>query len=365
MQAPTLPPPATRRLARWALRAGAALGALAGLLAVVLLLLEWRPPAEEATPVLGGGSVPLPPAAELRLLTWNLGYAGLDREADFFMDGGRQSRAASRARVEENLAGLTAFLRARPADALLLQEVDSPSSRSFEVDQVDALAAALPHHHLARALNYRVAWVPAPLWRPMGRVESGLVSLTRQRPLLARRRQLPGDFGWPVRVFQLKRCVHEVRLAGSDGRPWTLLHIHLATFDRGGALRREQLDFLRGLMQRRHAEGHHVIVGGDWNHAFPGLAERAFPAREPTPDWFQRVPEGWTPAGWSWAFDPAVPSLRAVGGPYRPGDTFLTSVDGFLLGPDVEPVEVRAHDLGFRHSDHNPVELHARLRPAR
>jgi endonuclease/exonuclease/phosphatase family metal-dependent hydrolase len=365
MQAPAPRASIARRLARWALRVGAALLGLVVLLLVVLLLLEWRPPVEEDTPIQGGpASQPLP-TAELRLLSWNLGYAGLDREADFFVDGGTQSRAASRARVEENLAGLTAFLRAHPADALLLQEVDSPSSRSFDVDEVAALGAALPGHHLARAPNYRAAWVPVPLTRPLGRVESGLVTLTRARPSLARRLQLPGDFPWPVRVFQLKRCVHEVRLPAADGHPWAILHVHLATFDRGGALRRQQMDFLRALMQRRYAEGQHVIVGGDWNQAFPGLSERAFPASDPTPDWYQRVPDGWTPSGWTWAFDPRTPSLRAVSASYRPGQTFLTSVDGFLLGPDVALESVRVHDLGFRHSDHNPVELAVRLRAAR
>jgi endonuclease/exonuclease/phosphatase family metal-dependent hydrolase len=354
--------PGTMR--RWLARAVLGLLALGGLLLGGLVWLEWRPDALQETPVVAGSPDAPPAGAELRLLTWNLGYAGLDASADFFMDGGLQSRARDRATVELNLEGALAFLLAHPADALLLQEVDSPSSRSHQVDQVELLARALPQLYLTRALNYRAAWVPAPLFAPMGRVESGLVTLTRARPSVAVRRQLPGDFAWPVRVFQLKRCVHEVRLPAPDGKAWVLLHHHLATFDQAGRIRREQMTFLRALMLELAGLGHHVVVGGDWNQAFPGLHAGSFSGEEPVPDWYQEIPADWTPPGFTWAFDREVPSLRSTRTPYRPGHTFRTSVDGFLLGPGVELESVRTHDLGFAHSDHNPVEVRVRLEPS-
>jgi hypothetical protein len=42
----------------------------------------------------------------LTLLTWNLGYAGLDRYTDFFMDGGRMSHPRSKKSVQENLEAI-------------------------------------------------------------------------------------------------------------------------------------------------------------------------------------------------------------------------------------------------------------------
>jgi hypothetical protein len=80
------------------------------------------------------------------------------------------------------------------------------------------------------------------------------------------------------------------------------------------------------------------------------------------PGWFQRAPEAWTPPGFHWAFDPAVPSLRATDRPYAPGETFLTTVDGFLLGPDVALLSVRTEDLGFGPSDHHPVTMEVELK---
>lgn len=353
------------RITRWLARLG--LGLL-GLLLValgLLLMLEWRPDDRMPTPVAPGHEAPAePPAAgaELSLLSWNLGYAGLDRGADFFMDGGAQVRPRSRGRVERNLRQLAVWLAAHPAAVVLLQEVDFDAARSFGMDQARVIAAALPAHFRARALNFRVAYIPYPLRRPLGKVHSGLLSLSRPRPSGALRLQLPGDYAWPVRVFHLKRCIHQLRLAAPDGHDWVLLHLHLSAFDRDGRLRAAQMAFLKQHMLRLAAAGHHVVVGGDWNHAPPGLAPDQFGPAGRRPDWFQQVPAGWTPPGWRWAWDADTPSLRATDAPYRPGETFTTTVDAFLLGPDVELLAVECADLGFAHSDHNPVLARVRLR---
>ena len=66
----------------------ALLGLLLVILLGVLLLFEWRPEPMMETPVMGRGTPPEQPPATLSLLSWNIGYAGLSKEADFFMDGG-------------------------------------------------------------------------------------------------------------------------------------------------------------------------------------------------------------------------------------------------------------------------------------
>ena len=351
---------------RWLARLGLAVLALVIALVGILLMIEWRPDPLEDTPVQPGRDTPAqPPAAgaELGLVSWNLGYAGLDAKADFFMDGGKQVRPPDRDRVEANLEAMATWLAGQPADVVLLQEVDFDSSRTWGMDQSRVIGAALPTHFQARALNFKVAYVPYPLSEPLGRMNSGLVSLTRARPGKATRHQLPGDYAWPVRVFHLKRCLHELRLPAPDGKDWVLLHLHLSAFDKGGELRTQQMDYLRRLMQLLYAEGHHVIVAGDWNHAPPGLAVDHFPHTAETPFWLQQVPAGWTPKGWTWAWDPQVPSLRATDAPFQPGRSFLTTVDSLLLGPDVELVQVETVDLGFAHTDHQPVVARVRLKP--
>jgi endonuclease/exonuclease/phosphatase family metal-dependent hydrolase len=327
---------------------------------LVLLAIEWRPAPVLDTPVEGRAAQDSP-AASLRLLTWNIGYAGLDDGADFFMDGGRMVRPPSAERVRQNLAGIREVLRRHAGfDLLLLQEVDRDSSRTFGIDEAKEIAADLPGFAWSFAPNYRSPWVPWPLLRPIGRVESGLLSLSRRPVSSARRLQLPGAFPWPVRVFHLKRCLHELRLPAGDGRDWVVVNLHLSTFDRDGRLRRQEMAYLRERLIRLAQDGAYVIAAGDFNQVFPGVDEARFGHADPVPDWRIAVDPDWLPPGFRWAFDGERPSLRAVNRPWRPGQNFVTVIDGFLLGPGVEAAEVRTLDLGFRHSDHHPVLLEAR-----
>lgn len=56
------------------------------------------------------------PGDEVSILSWNIGYAGLGEESDFFMDGGKQTRAPSKAIVEKNMDGIVETVQsmARP-----------------------------------------------------------------------------------------------------------------------------------------------------------------------------------------------------------------------------------------------------------
>ena len=67
-----------------------ALLALGALGITALVLTEWTPPADETYRVIGGTAGPL--GSTVKLLTWNVGYAAMDRETDFFMDGGKLSQ---------------------------------------------------------------------------------------------------------------------------------------------------------------------------------------------------------------------------------------------------------------------------------
>lgn len=79
--------------------AGMVLLFLAGILLLALIWLtirEYRPEAEETLAVPSGTETPAP-GSSLEILTFNTGYAGLDKTQDFFMDGGfRCSRTAGR-----------------------------------------------------------------------------------------------------------------------------------------------------------------------------------------------------------------------------------------------------------------------------
>ncbi len=355
---------ASRRPAwKTVLRAAAlVLAAFALLLGAVVLwaqLTAWfPPPTERLSPIAGSpGSFPAGPSS-LRIVTWNIGYAGLDKDTDFVMDGGRMSHPRSRQAVEENLAFVVQTLGGFEPDIAFVQEVDHDSARTWHIDERAALAARFPSHQLWYATNFRSPFVPFPASSPLASVESGIVTLTRFAAASGTRYQLPGTQPWPERLFQLKRCGMLVRLPSPvPGRDWCLLNVHLSAFD-DGSQRAQELGFVKELATSLYAQGHYVVVGGDWNSVFPGVAlDRFQPWVTADKDlfWVRRIPDGWTPQGWSWAYDAGEPSVRTDEKPYRPNQNYRTIIDGFLLSPNVRLVSVKTSNLQFGHSDHEPV----------
>jgi endonuclease/exonuclease/phosphatase family metal-dependent hydrolase len=317
---------------------------------------DYRPAAETGLEVRNNPAAMLQRGVPLTLLTFNIGYAGMDAGADFFMDGGRGSRGSSLEKTRANLRAIGAFLSATDPDLVMLQEVDLRATRSYRVDERRELVSRLPGHGAVFAVNYKVPWVPVPLTRPMGAVHSGLLTMSRFHVRTALRRRLPGSEGWPRQLAELDRCLAECRLPLRGGGELVLMHLHLSVFDRGGWIRRRQLDFLRRRLLQEQRRGSHVVAGGDWNHGLPGSDPRRFRSTMKRPGWYRDLPAGFAPTGFSWVLDPSRPTIRASSTPYRPAESFVAVIDGFLVSDNIEVRRAAVHDLGFVHSDHNPVQ---------
>jgi endonuclease/exonuclease/phosphatase family metal-dependent hydrolase len=287
--------------------------------------------------------------------TFNIGYGGLDKDQDFFMDGGTGSRGESAERVRENMDEIIRFLRNNSSSVVLLQEVDVKATRSYSLNQVEEILSGLSEYSSVFAYNYRVPWVPVPVVKPMGAVQSGLLILSEYKLEDAHRYQLPGSEKWPVQLAELDRCFIETRIAVDEDRELVLLNVHLSAYDKGGLIRKQQLSFLKNYLEAEHEKGNYIIVGGDYNHQVPGTDSALFPTAEQWPDWLQTIPEDFLPAGFKWVADKHVASNRTIAQAYVKGENFLSVIDGFLVSPGVEVLGVMGHDLGFENSDHNPV----------
>jgi hypothetical protein len=55
-------------------------------------LTDYRPGISEVLPNLNSTPDTLPDSAAINLLIWNIGYCGLDKQMDFFYDGGTKVR---------------------------------------------------------------------------------------------------------------------------------------------------------------------------------------------------------------------------------------------------------------------------------
>ena len=99
------------------------------ILLVFLTVAEYRPQPVEEVAVTGTSGAPID--GHVRVLTFNIGYAGLGKDQDFFMDGGGMVRPDSKADVEKNLSGIGSTLAGHPADVVFIQEADVGSHRSY------------------------------------------------------------------------------------------------------------------------------------------------------------------------------------------------------------------------------------------
>lgn len=325
-----------------------------------LSLTEFRPAAQEELPLLtDDAKEDLQPGDSLSILCWNIGYCGLGAESDFFMDGGKDTRSADKDTVLRYLDGIHTVTSSAEYDLVMLQEVDQDSMRSYSVNQVEKLASG----DSVFALNYSCNFVPFPM-PPIGKVHSGLLTISDYDISSAERISLPCPFSWPVRLANLKRglLISRLPIEGSDAQ-LVLVNLHLEAYDSGEgkiAQTRQLTEYIRS----EYEKGNYVIAAGDFNQVFPGtLAIYPNTHRE---NWeVGALKRSDLPEGFFYAFDQHTPTCRLLNQPYDPADTTGTQyyvIDGYILSPNLQLEDVETLDLGFANSDHNPVQLKVRLK---
>lgn len=297
----------------------------------------------------------------IKILTWNIGYGGLGKNADFFMDGGVSSRPSKKKEVEENLNGIVFILHEVDADILMIQEVDKNSTRTFKIDESAILSEVYQNFESWYAVNFRVFFVPSPILNPIGTVDSGLLTVSGfSSEKSAERISLPVDNSLPLRFFNLKRCMLVLRYKiDKTEKDFVLINIHLSAYE-NETLKAEQLDLVKKFIVDEYSKGNSVVVGGDWNHILPGIKKGTFgkyTTDEQYLGWAAEMPENWTPTGWKWAFDKKIPTVRNNESAYTPGKNFVTVIDGFLVSPDINIESIFTINTGFEYSDHQPVVI--------
>ncbi len=330
--------------------------ALAALI-VFLSVTEYKPADVEPAEV-SGASDAVFAGDTVSVLSWNIGYAGLDADADFFMDGGTRVVPTEEYYVNVNLNQMSTRMQEIGADFNLLQELDRDCTKTYHIDELRVMEE-LTGLASAFAYNYKCPFVPIPL-PPLGKIEAGLATLSSCAMEEAERVSLPCPFQWPVSAANLKRCLLVTRtpIEGSE-KELVLVNLHLEAYDSGEG-KIAQTRVLMELLEAEYAKGNYVIAGGDFNQAFPGTLE-TYPIAEPEL-WMPGVlEESSLPEGWQFAFDAETPTCRLLNEPYNKETTQHYVIDGFIVSPNVEIVGVETVNEEFFNSDHNPVLLEAKL----
>jgi endonuclease/exonuclease/phosphatase family metal-dependent hydrolase len=278
---------------------------------------------------------------------------------DFFYDGGKQMRPDQEG-VRRNLEGIVStLLPYRDFDFVLLQEVDKNSKRSYHLDQYQRLQEVFPDHHASFGLNYDVSFVPIPLKEPMGKVESGLMTLSKYVPTQVERHAFPGNYSWPMKLFMLDRCFLVNRYSLAAEKELVVINTHNSAYD-DGSLRAGQMGYLSHFLLTEYEKGNFVIVGGDWNQTPYGIVAK-LPNHQFDTENLTYIDKDYPAPGWTWAYDPALPTNRRLQVPYDQSTSLTTIIDCFLLSPNFQVAEVQTLDLGFEYSDHQAVLLNVKL----
>jgi endonuclease/exonuclease/phosphatase family metal-dependent hydrolase len=349
---------------------------IAAIFVGVLTFYEYKPDDVETIEIVDNQSATITLDQALKIMTFNIGYAGLGADEDFVMDGGKNGRPESKETVETYLDGIQNLMTTYSSDFYLLQEVDLKARRSYEINQLDAIKNEIgPFYSSQFAYNFKAIFVPFPLSFTdyIGHVESGLTTFSSYHIEESTRYQFPGSFSWPLRVANLKRAmmVSELDIESSD-KKLMIVNLHMSAYDGDGSLRQAEMAFLKDFMEEQTALGNYVLIGGDFNQTFPE-AKDIYPEIEGLYQAFE-IEDNYLPSFYSFMIDITHPSCRLLNQPYDPEseNTQYYIIDGFIVSNNIQILpynetmtDARAYTINdeFQYSDHNPVVMNFKLLP--
>ena len=319
-----------------------------------ITLVEYRPKDRESLNIIGNTTSEMVEVQkEYSITSFNIGYGGLGETEDFFMDGGETVRPKNKAIVEDNIQHIKEKLLDLDSDFTMLQEVDEDSKRSYNINQIDKLVVDKMGRSFA--YNFKVKYVPFP-FPPIGKVNSGLLSMASHTIKDSERVSLPNPFSWPVRTVNLKRAMLLTRypIKGNE-HDFVVINFHLEAYDSGEG-KIAQTKLLSEIISKEYEKGNFVIAGGDWNQTLikdlkvdPTLLTEW---TAPTVEW-DSLPK------WEMGVDTKTPTNRSLIKPYVGNKDKLAKffIDGFIVSPNIKIIETKVSAMDFRYSDHEPVQM--------
>jgi endonuclease/exonuclease/phosphatase family metal-dependent hydrolase len=330
---------------------------------LILTATEYNPEEIENVTINGKYSKTLAEGDTISLLSWNIGYAALGDNADFFMDGGSHVMTSSVERVQENLETIADTVAELSPDIVFFQEVDEDSKRTYSIDEAQTLIGDFSGYQNAFAINYKCLYVPYPI-PTIGKVNSGILTLSRFETTSAERRKLPCPFSWPVRVANLKRglLVERIPIQNSE-KELVIINLHLEAYDDGEG-KEAQTAVLKELLESEMAAGNYVIAGGDFNQTFSNTDTESYP--QVSEDLWQpgRIDVSDFSEELQFIADSATPTCRSLDQPYVEADRdnfqyYMT--DGYIVSSNIKVESAETLDKEFVSADHNPVLLSVTL----
>lgn len=210
----------------------------------------------------GSGGLVNDDPAELRVLTWNIKFAGA--RVDFFFDGWGDRVHMTSDEVERHLDDIVALVAEQDPDVLMTQEVDLSSKRSAYIDMVQGILDRTDFRYAAWVPVWHVDYVPQD---GLGPVEMGQAVFSKYPITRNTRIDLPQgkEQGAITNYFYLRRAVQVVEIdVGSAGL--TVINNHPTAYDDAAT----KLIHINTILDAAKAVNGPMVVGGDFNVVPPG-----------------------------------------------------------------------------------------------
>ena len=333
---------------------------------VAYVMIDYHRIGNEVMDCAGGKTEKVAINTEYDAVSWNVGFGAYESDYGFFMDGGTESWAWSKERLNANMDKISALLGEQNAQFISVQELDSNSTRTYHVDERSMLEEKLDRekYDSVYVLNFNSPFLMYPLTQPHGKSVSGIETFAQFDITSAGRVELPVEKSL-MRLVDLDRCYSKCYMPTENGKNLVYYNMHLSAYTSDGAIATEQLKKLILDMQGEYEAGNYVVCGGDFNKDLLGDSSVYFGECEQEYTWAQPLPDG--------IFDGTnlklvapldeenpVPSCRNADGPYHKGQ-FVLTIDGFVVSDNVEVTESDVIDTGFAYSDHNPIHMSFKL----
>jgi endonuclease/exonuclease/phosphatase family metal-dependent hydrolase len=211
----------------------------------------------------------------LRVLTWNLKFAGA--RTDFFFDGWGDRVIMTDKEAKVHMDGILRLIEETQPDILLSQEVDIASTRSAYVDMVDIILENTDFNYAAWVPVWQVDYIPQ---NGLGKVDMGQAVFSKWPIVRNTRIDLPQgtESSALVNTFYLHRAIQLTEVDTGD-RIISVVNNHPTAYDLDGT----KTVHINSIYEWSREMFPPVVVGGDFNVIPPGsLQTEGFADNAPT-----------------------------------------------------------------------------------
>lgn len=311
---------------------------------------------------------------EYKMITFNIGYGAYSHDFSFFLDSailaennqkitGKYGKGISYDDVLKNTKQSIDILKNNDADFYLLQEVDVKAHRSYNINQVASIKDVFDDYASVYASNFHSAFLAMPIYDMHGAVESGLLSLSKFQIDEAIRKSYPVSDNFFTKFTDLDRCFKVLRYKLNNDKELVVINNHMTAYDKGGVIRKKQLELLNQFLALEKEKDNYVIVGGDFNHDYCDSKDLHL-GNKKIPDWISKISDDELVSGYHFVIPlnrELIGSCRGAEEPYNKQTSYQVIIDGFIVSDNID-AQAEIIDTDYISSDHQPVLLKFKLK---